>query len=307
MTQMTRWRVLVGVLVLTAGLAACGDDKTPTAPTPPPAPAPPPPPPPPAPTNAVFTGTVSDVTGARIAGARVTVIDGPDRGLSILTNAIGEFRFGALAISNANFSATSGGYREVRAGTYVDGNNTLNFVFTHAILTGTARDTDGARVGGATITVLDGPNAGVSVGANSDGDYRFESLMVANANAVATAEGYDEARGGTFVNGTNTLDLTLTKHAPPEQAPGSGTPTVTITAKLISGGGGSNTQEWEFEAIANVALVSCDWGFGDGSGAEGSRCVERRLYRRKGTFTVTVDAYGANGERLHGEIEHEVQ
>jgi len=307
---MTRWRAIVGVLVLTAGVAACGDDKTPTSPTPAPAPAPAPAPPPaPAATTASFIGTVSDSTGARIAGARVTVIDGPDRGLSIETNSIGEFRFGALAISNANFSATSGGYREVRAGTYVDGNNTLNFVFTHALLAGTVRNSDGARVGGATVTVLDGPNAGVSVGANSDGDYRFEALLVANANLVAMAEGHDEDRRGTFVNGTNTVNFTLTAFAPHEGEPGPedpGAPAVTITTRIITGGVGSVNQEWEVVATATVEVISCDWDFGDGAGAERTSCVERHVYR-SGTYTVTVRARRPNGERIEGELEIRVE
>lgn len=297
MTKTIRWCALIGVLVLTAGLAACAKDEEPAAaPTPTPAPTPPPPPAPTAPTTVSFTGTVSNVTGARIAGARITVLDGPDRGLSIESNANGDFRFPALTVSNANFSATSGGYREVRGGTYVDGTNTLNFVFTQASLTGTVSDTDGMRLSGAIVTVLDGPAAGQSVGTDSNGGYRFEALNVANANLVAMKEFYDEDRRGTFVNGTNTLNFSLVAFAMSEEPTAPAAAAITITARLAVGGVGGFSQEWEVEATSTVPVrsESYDWDYGDGASSTNTRSVERHIYR-KGDYTVKVSAAPADG------------
>jgi PKD repeat protein len=65
-------------------------------------------------------------------------------------------------------------------------------------------------VGGATVEVLDGPNAGSRATANSNGEYRFDSLAISNMNFRAFATGFTEDRRGTFVNGTNTLNFTLT-------------------------------------------------------------------------------------------------
>ena len=307
---MTRWRLIVGVLVLTAGLGACAKDKTPAAPTPPPAPAPvpPPPPPPPSPTTAAFSGTVSNITGARVAGARVTALDGPNAGLSITTNAIGEFRFPGLTIANTNFSATGGGYREVRGGAYVDGNSTLNFVFTHASLTGTVSNSDGDRVGGATIMALDGPNAGQSTMADGGGVYRFEALNIANGNFVAMAERHEDDRRGTFINGTNTLDFNLTRlpdevsEAPPV------VPAITIVTRIITGGGGSPNQEWEVEAVGNVEFSpeQYEWRYGDGSGTT-SRRVERHIYR-KGNYTVMVTGVvEGTGQKVEASLDIRVE
>jgi hypothetical protein len=57
--------------------------------------------------------------------------------------------------------------------------------------------------------VLDGPDSGRSVTANGNGEYRFDSLAISNANFRAFANGFSEDRRGTFINGTNTLDFVL--------------------------------------------------------------------------------------------------
>jgi hypothetical protein len=73
---------------------------------------------------------------------------------------------------------------------------------------------DAGRLSGAIISILDGANAGRSVTSNSSGEYRFENLTQGNANVSASANGYFEARGGLFVNGTNTLNFTLQPSGP---------------------------------------------------------------------------------------------
>jgi hypothetical protein len=57
--------------------------------------------------------------------------------------------------------------------------------------------------------VLDGPDTGRSTTANGNGEYRFDSLAISNANFRAFATGFSEDRRGTFVNGTNTLNFVL--------------------------------------------------------------------------------------------------
>ena len=81
-------------------------------------------------------------------------------------------------------------------------------------MTGTVTATDAGRLSGATVTVLDGANAGRSTTTNSNGEYRLDSLTQGNANVAAVATGYQEARLGVFVNGTNTLNFTLLRGGP---------------------------------------------------------------------------------------------
>lgn len=198
----------VFVLVLSLGVAGCGSDAPPTSPTPTPTPAPTPTPTPtptPAPTTASLSGTVTSSTGTRIAGAR--------------------------------------------------------------------------------ITALDGPNAGQGVDANGNGEFRFDSLTIANTNFSATANGYTEDRRGTFVDGTNTLNFTLTLR-PVAQ-------TLSVTANCcISGGTGTTVQEWSFAATTsgNPTITNWSWDFGDGFTASNSGPAEQHVYRNKGTYTVTLTA-----------------
>jgi hypothetical protein len=81
-------------------------------------------------------------------------------------------------------------------------------------LTGTVTASDAGRLSGATVTFLDGPNAGRSTTTNSNGEYRFDSVTEGNANVAAIAPRYQEARLGVLVNGTNTLHFTLLRGGP---------------------------------------------------------------------------------------------
>jgi PKD repeat protein len=71
---------------------------------------------------------VSNTSGTPLIGARVSVIDGPNAGSFVLTNVNGSYRFETLSMTNMNFSATASDYFEQRAGTFVNGTNSLNFV-----------------------------------------------------------------------------------------------------------------------------------------------------------------------------------
>ena len=67
----------------------------------------------------------------------------------------------------------------------------------------------GVVIGGATITISDGPNAGKSTTANSSGSYRFDGLTPGNANLVARASGYEDFGRGVFIDGVNTLNFPM--------------------------------------------------------------------------------------------------
>jgi Carboxypeptidase regulatory-like domain len=116
---------------------ACGGDTpaspspTPTvspAPSPAPTPAPAPAPPPPAAPVAIsLSGTVLTPSGAPIAGATVTILDGSNGGRSTTASGAGAYRFDGLQSSNGNVSAKAAGYQESVRGMYIDGAATLNF------------------------------------------------------------------------------------------------------------------------------------------------------------------------------------
>ena len=46
---------------------------------------------------------------------------------------------------------------------------------------------------------------------SASGEFRFESLQIANTNFAATSGGYNEVRMGTRVDGTSTLDFVFTR------------------------------------------------------------------------------------------------
>lgn len=231
----------------------------------------------------------------------MTVLDGPNTGQFVDANSSGEYRFASLTIGNTNFSATATTYREDRRGVTVDGTNTLNFTLVRgaAPLSGTVSSTSGSRIASATVTAIDGANSGASVTTNSDGEYRFDSLSAANVNFSATATGFQEDRRGVFVNGTNTLNFTLTPNAI--------VPAVTITSRILIGGPGSAAQEWEFTATGTVTFTSYSWDFGDGAGANNTGAREQHVYTVKGEYTVTVRARRPDGTLLTGTLEIEVQ
>ena len=300
MVRRTCPRSLVGVVVLALGVAGCGSSdrssSTPTSPT-----AAPTPTPAPTATTASLTGTVSNSSSEGISGATVTVLDGPEAGETAVANGSGVYSFDSLTVGNTNFSVTASLYQDARAGVAVDGTNTLNFTMTRATvpLGGSVTASTGERIVGATITVLDGPNTGDTAVTTDGGDYRFTSLTTGNANFKAAATGYDDDRRGVLVNGTNSLNFTLT--AVPATA------SMTITAELISGGTGSPIQEWRFTVTTNQTFESYNWDFGDGAAATGlgteRGLVQQHVYVTKATRTVTVTGVYADGTTLDATLE----
>jgi hypothetical protein len=183
----------------------------------------------------------------------------------------------------------------------VDGSSTLNFTLTRATvsLRGEVRSSSGDRISGATITVLDGPDKDKTATTNANGDYSFSSLAAGDTNFAASATGYTENRRGVAVNGTNTLNFTLTL------APAAAS--VSFTATLVGGGTGSVPQEWEFVATLGgnplPTATHYNWEFGDGATAGETGATERHLYRAKGTYTAKVVVVRPSGANLEAEKE----
>lgn len=83
-----------------------------------------------------------------------------------------------------------------------------------ASLTGSVTVTNTTvRVNGFTIRILDGPNAGQTT-TTANGTYTFTGIQAGNMNVSATADGWNEARGGASVNGPTTLNFTTQTTAP---------------------------------------------------------------------------------------------
>jgi hypothetical protein len=76
-------------------------------------------------------------------------------------------------------------------------------------LTGTVSAVGGARLSGATVLIMDGANAGRSTQTSEAGEYRFDNLTAGNANTSASANGYETAARGIFIDGVNSLSFTL--------------------------------------------------------------------------------------------------
>jgi hypothetical protein len=156
-------------------------------------------------------------------------------------------------------------------------------------LTGTVASDAGARIAGATVTALDGVNAGRTTTTDSSGVFHFDGLTFGNDNFSATATGFFDDRRGITVDGTATINFVLRTPPPPPPPTPVVVPTLGITTRIISGGFGSATQEWGFSANpSDKSFTTFDWDFGDGSTAGGSGPDEQHVYRRKATFTVTV-------------------
>jgi PKD repeat protein len=124
-------------------------------------------------------------------------------------------------------------------------------------------------------------DTGKTATTNSNGEYRFDSLTIANVNFSATASGFQEDRRGTFVNGTNTLNFTL----PPVPQE----PAITVTAREFIKTVGY--AEWRFTATGiNGTFRNWSWEFGDGNSANSNRTDEAHNYFEEGEYTVKVTA-----------------
>jgi hypothetical protein len=64
-----------------------------------------------------------------VGNALVQILDGPNAGVSATTNNAGHYTMSGLAVGNANVSASGGIWATVTQGVYINGTNTLNFLF----------------------------------------------------------------------------------------------------------------------------------------------------------------------------------
>lgn len=67
----------------------------------------------------------------------------------------------------------------------------------------------GVPISGATITVIDGPDAGRIATTSISGAYRFDHLAIGNANLSVRGSGYLGTASGVYVDGTNALNFAL--------------------------------------------------------------------------------------------------
>lgn len=81
-------------------------------------------------------------------------------------------------------------------------------------MTGIVQAVGGARLSGATVTILDGANAGRTTTTNSNGEFVFGDLQRGDANLSARAPNYDEVRGGFNIDGTRNPTFTLKTTVP---------------------------------------------------------------------------------------------
>lgn len=116
-----RTRILGFVLVATSALFGCGGGgSSPTSPSGPPTTT--------APAATSLSGTVAVNGGSRVAGAVVTILDGPNKGRETTTSSSGDYRLEGLTAGNANVKASATGYPDGTAGIYISGATTLNIL-----------------------------------------------------------------------------------------------------------------------------------------------------------------------------------
>ncbi len=75
-----------------------------------------------------LVGAVSALAGGRLPGVSIRILDGPNAGAFMLTNAVGDYRFDGLTPGSANVSASAAGYEEQVKAVSINGTNTLNFI-----------------------------------------------------------------------------------------------------------------------------------------------------------------------------------
>ncbi len=81
----------------------------------------------PAPSNVSLTGNVSSISGSRLSGATVTILDGPNSGRSTTTNSNGDYRFDTLQAGATSLVARALGYQDGNLSINIAGTSVLNF------------------------------------------------------------------------------------------------------------------------------------------------------------------------------------
>lgn len=166
-------------------------------------------------------------------------------------------------------------------------------------LAGTVSASNGSRLAGASLSIVDGMNAGRATTTNASGDFRFEGLRESNGNVRARATGYTEQILGTFINGTNTLAFSLAPVPPPAPlwtASGAGNDVLdkprTVTRVRITGrytANSSNFIVWCNTQLVVNELLGTAWGRTTYEGTHATpSCTQVRIENSTGvawTFT----------------------
>jgi hypothetical protein len=69
--------------------------------------------------------------------------------------------------------------------------------------------TQGLFLGGATVTLLDGPSAGLSTVSKADGTFAFDNIPQGQVTVSAVAAGYGEEHAWVYADGRNTISFRL--------------------------------------------------------------------------------------------------
>jgi Carboxypeptidase regulatory-like domain len=144
------------------------------------------------------TGAVHDVSrsGAPLVGAQVSVTDGSFVGASGVTDSEGVFRLFALG-GTFHLRITKDGYVPVTLTVGpLAGDTIVTADVTRTALAVSGRVTEAAPtesvpVAGATLKILDGPDAGRTLASNGDGAFVFENVT-ATFSMLVQAAGYQD-------------------------------------------------------------------------------------------------------------------
>jgi hypothetical protein len=192
-----------GYFVLLAALGctwACGSKGTTTSPSP-------------TATATAFslTGSVTgggmfagQVSSAKISGATVAIIDGPNAGQSTTTDASGNYTFSSLQQSGFSVNASANGYNSQSKGVTLTSSQSLNFALTQppGMIVLSGRVTDGATsapISGA-VVLINGRYRGLT---DSSGNYTVTGLLDYGRDldfTYASANGY--ANDFHYIRGT---------------------------------------------------------------------------------------------------------
>jgi hypothetical protein len=173
----------------------------------------------------------------------------------------------------------------------------------------------------ATVTILDGPNAGRATVGSSDAGYRFDGLVSGTATLSATAPTYLTTTTGVVIAGTMTTVNFALQPAPVTPAP-SLTPPVPPGPPQDPAPPNTLKAAVTCSAASNTRLVSCnltlawglgtpvdahyvtraDWDWADGSVSIGGALpVAMHPYGQAGTYRidVAIDALGPDNLSHH--------
>jgi hypothetical protein len=256
----------VAITVVTGILSAC---EPPVTPDPPPAPPP---------RTYQLTGTVRESPSVVIPNATVTVVDGPNSGLSTTTNNAGTYTLSGLAFAAFSAAASASGYvssqrpmalNDTTQATVADFTLTRVPPVPAFTLFGVVTDTQNHRpIVGALVIVVTGPNANKSSSTNGDGYYSIAGMVASTFTLRTTYNNVTLEERTVSMTGETRLDFVAPPPPPPPPPPPGG-----------GGNTGGNTASVNF--VTNSLTCSCTAG---GSSASISLKVDNATV---GTMTCT--------------------